>query len=153
MFLSSLHELKVLFGTFAGGIVLGLVFDFFRIIRKNFRLTSFVWLQDVVMWMIMLAVVCATVFITNNGKIRWYEFVGFGLGVAIYIALLSSFVIGVSSVLIGIFKKAVMFVFGVFLFPFKFIAKLFCKPIVRVYRFYHQKIYKFFKIHRVLKKI
>ena len=106
MFLSSRQELIVLMGTFAGGLILGIVFDFFRILRKNFKgASSVVWLQDVLMWVIMLAVVYTTLFITNNAQIRWYEFLGFGSGAAVYMVAFSKWIVLVSTAVISFFKK------------------------------------------------
>lgn len=129
MFLSSRHELYVLLGTFIGGLVLGLVFDVFRIYRKNFKGASYlVWLQDILMWATMLAVVYITIFITNSAQLRWYEFAGFGVGAAVYMVTLSRFVVMISSAVIGCIKKAFSFIFFVVLFPFRLLFKLLAPP-------------------------
>ena len=162
MFLSSRHELFVLLGTFIGGLVLGLVFDIFRIYRKNFKgASSFVWLQDVLMWAVMLVVVYVTVFITNSAQIRWYEFAGFGAGVAVYMVVLSTFVVMVSSAVIGIIKKIFSFVFLIIMFPFRLIWKLLSRPVKFIIkwlktlfrRFFQSQKSNFLRFYRIFKKI
>ncbi len=162
MFLSSRHELFVLLGTFAGGIVLGLVFDIFRIYRKNFKsASSLVWLQDIFMWAVMLAVVYITLFITNSARIRWYEFAGFGAGMAVYMVVLSRFVVAVSSAVIGLVKKILAFIFMELFFPFRHHAKLLAPPFKALFRWvtgwlrrlFRVQKYNFLRFCRIFKKI
>lgn len=162
MFLSSRHEIMVLFGTFLGGMVLGFVFDFFRIFRKNFKSAdTLLWLQDVLMWAIMLAVVYITLFITNDGKIRWYVFVGFISGVAIYMVTLSAFIMKISTAVIGFLKKLFSVVITILLFPFKMVYKFLSKPLSKAYNTI-RKLFKrilarqkdsFLRFCRIFKKI
>lgn len=162
MFLSSRHELYVLLGTFIGGLVLGVVFDLFRIFRKNFKgASSLVWLQDVLMWAVMLAVVYITLFITNSAQVRWYEFAGFGAGIAVYMVLLSRIVVAVSSAVITFFKKMILFIFNIILFPFRIIFKFVAPPIKAIgkwlskkkRRIFNAQKCNFLRFLRIFKKI
>ena len=162
MFLSSRHEIMVLFGTFLGGMVLGLIFDLFRILRKNFKSADkFLWLQDVLMWAVMLAVVYITLFITNDGKIRWYVFVGFITGVAIYMVTLSTFIMKISTAVISFLKKFFSFVIGIVMFPFKMLYKFLSKPISKAFngiaklikRTFARQRDNFLRFCRIFKKI
>ncbi len=158
MFLSSRHELYVLCGTFLGGMAVGYVFDFFRIMRKNFKSAEkHVWLQDILMWALVLMVVYTTLFITNSASVRWYEFMGFGAGIAVYIAGLSRFITKISTAFITAMKKTVAFLVKILMFPIKLLLKIF-SPVVKVLgklikkfkRSMHRKITKF---HIFFKKI
>lgn len=162
MFLSSRHELFVLLGTFIGGLVLGIVFDIFRIFRKNFKgASSLVWLQDILMWAVMLAVVYITLFITNSAQLRWYEFAGFGAGVAVYMVALSRVVVAVSSAVINFLKKVLSFIFTIVSFPFRLLFKIFTPPIKAVAKWINKKYrhalrvqkYNFLRFRRIFKKI
>lgn len=162
MYLSGRHELFVLLGTFIGGLILGLVVDFFRILRRNFKgAASFVWLQDVVMWAVMLFVVYATVFITDDGDIRWYQFLGFAAGALIYMLLLSNFVIKISSAVISFFKIIFGWIFVAVAFPFKILGKFVIKPVAgfwgwcskRMARLFATQKNNFFRFLRIFKKI
>lgn len=154
MYLSSREELTVLLGTFIGGIALGCVFDFFRIYRKSFSAGAhLVWLQDFIMWLIMLAVVYSAIFITNNGKIRWYEFPGFFAGAAVYMALLSRYVSAAAMCVISVLKK----LFSLAFFPVRTIMKpvrrVICRAKKRLFAFFSTKRRNFFHFFRVFKKI
>jgi len=162
MFLSSRHELYVLLSTFAGGAVLGAVFDFFRILRKNFKTASkHVWLQDVLMWTLSLVVVYTTLFIVNSAQIRWYEFIGFGAGLTVYMTALSHTVIAVTSAVISFFKKIAVAIWKVIMYPVGMIIKMLSIPfkffrlrlrkIKRSVRFAKNRI--FISLRSFLKKI
>ncbi len=162
MFLSSRHELYVLLGTFIGGLVLGAVFDLFRIFRKNFKgASSLVWLQDILMWTVMLAVVYITLFITNSAQVRWYEFAGFGAGISVYMVLLSRVVVAVSSAVISFVKKVILFIFNIVLFPFKIVFKIFAPPVKAIgkwlskkkRRIFNTQKCNFLRFLRIFKKI
>lgn len=162
MFLSSRHEIFVLLGTFVGGLVLGGVFDAFRIFRINFKsAASLVWLQDIVMWAAMLTVVYVTLFITNDAQLRWYEFAGFAAGLSVYMVALSHFVIGVSTAVISFVKKMFKWIFTVLFFPFCFVIKILRKPVLCVARWIkkHSKCLarrqkqNFLRFSRIFRKI
>lgn len=59
------------------GILIGLVFDVFRILRKSFNTPNFVtYLEDVFFWIIAAFIVLYSLFIFNNGQFRAYIFIG-----------------------------------------------------------------------------
>lgn len=125
MFLSSKHELFVLFGTFAGGVALGLVFDIFRIMRRSFRCANrCVWLQDILLWLCALAVVCVTLYVTNSAGVRLYEFFGFGAGAASYMATVSRFVVKGATAVISFLKKIVRTAVAALTWPFSMLIKI-----------------------------
>lgn len=126
MFLSSRHELYVLFATFTGGAVLGVIFDLFRIFRKNFKIAScWVWFQDILMWLAALVVVYVTIFVTNSAKVRWYELTGFAAGLTVYMLALSNFIIKIATGVISVVKAVSLFAFGIVSYPFKILFRLF----------------------------
>lgn len=158
MFLSCRDELFVLLATFVGGVAIGFIFDLFRIYRQNFSFgSSLVWLQDIVMWMIVFVVVCATIFVSNSGKIRWYEFLGFFCGTAVYMALLSRWVRAGTGILIGFLKKIFSVAFHWLSFPFRLAVKpltYVCKRVKKRFSsFKKAEKRKKFHFSRIFKKI
>lgn len=158
MFLSSRHEIFVLLGTFVGGLAIGGVFDGFRIFRRNFRIgASLVWLQDILMWTVILTVVYITLFITNNAELRGYEFVGFGLGVVLYMVAFSRTVIKSFTAVITFVKKILSAVVYALMFPIRLIvkpAKAISKWIKKRCRgVWRNKKRVFLRIYRNFKKI
>lgn len=124
----------VFFGAIVGGLVIGLLFDVFRIWRKNFPVpTALVWVQDALFWLLLAGVVYATIFITNSAQVRWYEFAAIGLGAALYLCTLSRLVIGVSSFVIRLAKRVLLFVLKLVLFPLYLLDKCLRRPILWIW--------------------
>ena len=108
------------------GILIGIIFDIFRVIRKTFKTPDFItYIEDLIFWMITGVLLLFTIFKFNNGEIRSYIFVGLGVGIIIYLLAISKLFIKVNVIIISFFKKIISFIF-------KYIVKLFkitiCKP-------------------------
>ena len=79
------------------GISIGLLFDFFRILRKSFNTKDFMtYIEDVCFWLLTGLLILYFIFIFNNGEIRIYMFVSIILGFTIYILTLSKYIVKVS---------------------------------------------------------
>lgn len=109
------------------GILIGIIFDIFRVIRKTFKTPDFItYIEDLIFWMITGVLLLFTIFKFNNGEIRSYIFVGLGVGIIIYLLAISKLFIKVNVIIISFFKKIISFIF-------KYIVKLFkitiCKSI------------------------
>ena len=109
------------------GILIGIIFDIFRVIRKTFKTPDFItYIEDLIFWMITGVLLLFTILKFNNGEIRSYIFVGLGVGIIIYLLAISKLFIKVNVIIISFFKKIISFIF-------KYIVKLFkitiCNPI------------------------
>lgn len=63
------------------GTLLAFLFDFFRILRrKGNTKTYMVYIQDVIYWIAVTIIIIASAFITNDGELRGYMFIGYMLG-------------------------------------------------------------------------
>lgn len=116
------------------GIIIGVVFDFFRILRKVFKTTNmFTYIEDFLFWMITGAIILYSIFLFNNGEIRLFMFLAIGIGVVLYMLLISSYIIKINVKIINFFKDLLSKLLMMLSFPFKylykFIKKLFFKPI------------------------
>ena len=59
------------------GILIGLLFDFFRIARKVFYTNDFVtYIQDILFWILAGSMMLYSIFVFNNGEIRLFMFLG-----------------------------------------------------------------------------
>lgn len=107
------------------GVIIGLVFDIFRILRKSFKTSDVVTtLEDILFWLITGIIVLYSIFIFNNGEIRFFMFLGIFLGIMLYMLLLSSHIIKFSVKVIAIIKRAVAFIFKILISPIQFIYKI-----------------------------
>lgn len=117
------------------GVIIGLIFDIFRILRKSFKTNDIItYIEDVLFWIITGILILYSIFIFNYGEIRFFMFVGIFLGAMLYMLLVSKYVIKVSVSVINFFKKIIIFIFRIVKFPLEFIYKtlktIFKKPIL-----------------------
>lgn len=118
----------------ANGIIIGILFDFFRILRKVFKTSDFVtYVEDLLFWILTGSIILYSIFVFNNGEIRLFMFLAVIIGVVSYMILLSSHVIKVNVKIINILKKILLKIFAILVLPlrfiYKFIRKIFLRPI------------------------
>ena len=79
------------------GILIGLLFDFFRIIRKVFHTNDLItYIQDILFWILTGITVLYSIFIFNNGELRLFMFLAILLGAFVYMLFISSYVIAIN---------------------------------------------------------
>lgn len=135
------------------GIVIGLLFDFFRISRKVFNTNDAVtYIEDVLFWILAGAIVLYSIFVFNNGELRLYMFLGIILGAFIYLLFISSYIIKINVKIINILKKILGFVIIPFSFIYKILHKIFLKPFTFLFINIRKSFTNFgIKIHKNLK--
>ena len=101
------------------GIVIGILFDIFRILRKSFKTADWItYLQDILFWVLAGCVMLFSIFTFNNGEIRSYVFIGIILGIILYMLSISRFFVKFSVAIIKFFINP---------FNKKIIKKNYCK--------------------------
>ncbi len=84
---------RAFLGMLLCGIGFGLVFDFFRAIRKIFPMNGLaVNLSDLLFWLICAVLVFASVKLTNRGELRMFAFLGFFSGMIAYFLVFGSYI-------------------------------------------------------------
>lgn len=116
------------------GILIGLLFDIFRILRKSFKTSDVItYIQDILFWILTGLILLKSIFTFSDGEIRFYMFLGVFLGCLIYMIMFSKYFIKVNVQIITIIKKTVGTILSIIIFPiklsFKYIKKIFIKPI------------------------
>lgn len=134
-----------LFGIFIiNGILIGLLFDFFRILRKSFKTNDFItYLEDILFWILAGIILLYSIFIFNNGEIRLFMFLAVLLGIIIYIMSISSYIIKLNVRIINCFKKILIKIFNIMSIPFTYIIKILRKIFFRPISFIIINIKKF----------
>jgi len=117
------------------GAIIGFLFDLFRILRKSFRTSDIITvIEDILFWIITGIIILYSIFIFNNGEIRFYMFIALILGAMLYMLLLSKYIIKISVKIIGIIKIVIKFIFKIISWPIQIIYKttkrLLRKPIL-----------------------
>ena len=112
------------------GVIIGILFDFFRILRRTIKTSNFItYIEDILFWILTGFLILYSIWYFNNGEIRIYMFLGIILGVLIYMLTLSS-------ILIKIFSKILRTLINILELPFKTIISLFRKIITAIEKFF-----------------
>lgn len=123
--------------TVVTGMLLGLAFDFYRVLRALFRphwlLTS---LADLAYWLFATGVVFLALLLGNWGELRLYAFIGLALGALGYYRLLSRQAVRMLAGLLRLVVGAVRAVRTVLVYtlfkPLGFLAGLIIRPVRRL---------------------
>lgn len=116
------------------GIIIGILFDFFRILRKSFKTADLVtYMQDILFWILTGVIFLYSIFVFCNGEIRLFMFIGVLLGTIIYMLVASKYVIKINVYIITFVKKIVIKIFSFIFMPikaiYKILKKILFKPI------------------------
>ena len=124
------------------GILIGILFDIFRIFRKSFKTFDIVtYIEDCMFWIISGLLLLYSIFKFNNGEIRLYILIGVILGVSLYMLIFSKMFINTSVCIIKIIKR----IFNIIIIiPIKFliriINKIFLKPLKKIFVFLRKRM-------------
>jgi spore cortex biosynthesis protein YabQ len=134
------NQLYTFITTIATGILLGVLFDCYRVLRGTFRPRAVMtWVTDLLYWLIATVVVFLALVVSNWGELRFYVFLGIVSGVILYYRLLSLYAIRLFLVIIklvngivALIKKIIMFIIK----PVELCIKIICWP----FRFITSKV-------------
>lgn len=117
------------------GILIGIIFDIFRIFRKTIKTSDFVtYIEDFLFWIITAIVLLYSIFTYNNGELRFFMFLAVILGFIIYIFTISSYLIKINVNIINTIKKISIKTLKIIYTPiikiFKILKKITFKPLL-----------------------
>lgn len=108
------------------GILLGILFDFFRVFRRTFNTIDFItYLEDILYWILAGIIVLYNIWFFNNGEIRFFMIIGIIMGAIIYSLLFSSILIKIETMLLTKLKNIIMFFYKIIIIPKEKIIKFF----------------------------
>lgn len=124
MYNFSQEQIFILF--FVIGLIISIIFDFFRAIRKNFKASDFATLiEDIVFLGITSFLIIFSIIKINDGEVRFYIFLAIFFGILLYSLTISNLCVIIFNVIVRICKK-------IFQIPFlvsKKAIKMLKKPI------------------------
>lgn len=140
----------------ACGIVIGLLFDIFRILRRSFKTTDTItYIEDIIFGILTGIFLIFMLFIFSNGQLRLYIFLAITLGLILYFITISKYFIKINVKILKILKKIIISIISVFTYPFKKISKLLSRVILKPFRILIINIkntnFKKIKIHKLKK--
>lgn len=87
------------------GVIIGLLFDFFRIVRKTFKIADVLtYIQDISFWILTGLIFLYSMYKFCDGELRFFMLLGVLLGVLIYIFTLSRLIMKFAVFVINLFK-------------------------------------------------
>lgn len=118
------------------GIIIGILFDIFRILRKSFKTADLItYVQDILFWILTGIILLYSIFTFSNGEIRFYMFLGVFIGCLIYMLIFSKYFIQINVKIILIIKKIVGKIISIIIFPIKIIINLIKKILFKPIKF------------------
>lgn len=127
-------QAKTFLVVMATGALLGMTFDFYRVLRGVFKPHWFVTgLADLSFWVAATAAVAGALLMTNWGELRFYVFIGLSVGTLLYYRLLSRhtmhILIGLIRVIATIIGYVRLIIFHAILKPLVMIGKILWLPV------------------------
>ena len=112
-----IEDINIFYLTLYGGIVIGILFDFYRALRLNYKIVRRISiLFDVIFWFLITIVIFTTVNILEGFDLRYYHFVALFLGFILYYNTISKYVLilfnKIISFITSLFKKTIHYIVG-----------------------------------------
>jgi spore cortex biosynthesis protein YabQ len=123
-----INELRFFLNSILWGVILLVIYDVFRIIRKIIKHNAFfVAIQDIIYWIVCSILIFNMMYEQNNGIIRAFAVLAIVIGMLLYHGSVSDMVVDFISMVINKVIHFVNVVLGTvintILWPFKFIFK------------------------------
>lgn len=143
------------------GMVSGIIWDVLSITAKKLRFNkSAFFVQDILIWGIILAFFFSVIYKINGAVLRWYVFLGAMLGAMLYILTMRNVTVKTAYFTMNFISEIVIKICKVLLFPLRKIIRLFT-PVVRIVQnarkkatnFVQKNIEKIRRIKILLKKV
>ena len=88
------EDIAVFLTTIYGGIIIGLIYDFYRATKKNFKIPKlFTIIHDTAFWIVITILVFVTINVVESFDLRYYHFVALGIGYLIYLNTISKYIL------------------------------------------------------------
>ena len=155
MYANNLEQIHSFFIFILLGMLISIIFDIFRILRKTFKTLDIItYIEDTIFWIITVLIIIFFIFYFNNGELRLYLFISMLIGIIIYMLFISKYFISVNVFIINFIKKLINKILHIFLKPIKLFYYIIKKVIFRPISFICINFNKIFtNIFRKFKKI
>lgn len=148
------YQLYVFLAAFYGGIVIGFMYDIYKIYRSMLKTKKFIAaIQDVLFWIAISIIVIFVLVYSNDGKVRGYSLIGFILGSLIYNLLLSRIVVRTIKGFLNYIKKILYSIYKKIKRVCELLYKIIVYPFRKVYKIINQLILRTKVILSILSRI
>lgn len=117
------------------GILIGIFFDLFRILRKSFKTPDFItYIEDIIFWLLTGCFLLYLLFTFCNGEIRIYQIIGIIIGGITYFLTLSKYFIRINVKIVTIIKNVILWPLKQILKPISFLVINIRKNMIDFYK-------------------
>ena len=119
------------------GILIGFLFDFFRILRKIFKTANYItYIEDILFWILTGISIIFFLYKFSDGNLRVFIFIGLIFGFILYMLTLSKIIINIFVHIINFIIKILEKIFLIVKVPIKNIYNFLKKLILNeIYEF------------------
>ncbi|SKC91153.1 spore cortex biosynthesis protein YabQ [Maledivibacter halophilus] len=144
------YQLYAFLATFYGGIVIGFLYDIYRIYRSMLNFKKVITaIQDLLFWIAISIVAIFVLIYSNDGNVRGYSIMGFILGALVYNLLLSSIVVKTIKIFLNVIKR----IFNDIYMGLRKIFNFFYKIVIYLWKkFYKIIVWPILLIKKIVKK-
>ena len=156
MYTNNLEQLTS-FGIFIViGIIISIIFDIFRILRKTFKTIDIItYIEDTLFWLSSGLIILISIFLFNNGELRLYLFIGIIIGILFYMILFSKYFIKFNIFIINILRRFISKILQIIskpiIFIYNIIRKFLFRPISFIFINFRKIFRKLFSISKKTK--
>lgn len=112
-----IEDVNIFYLTLYGGIVIGILFDFYRVLRRNYKVIRRISIVfDIVFWFLITIVIFTSINLLEGFNLRYYHFIALFLGFILYYNTISKYILiffnKTISFITSLFKKTVHYIVG-----------------------------------------
>lgn len=108
----------IFLSTVYGGLMIGLIYDLYKVIRYFLKPKKFAtYIEDLFFWIIAALVIFNILLKSNWGELRGYVFLGFFIGILLYLKILEKVVFKILFFIFGSLIKGFKKVFSIIFYP------------------------------------
>lgn len=127
------EQLNLFLVFFISGLIVGIISDIFRIIRRSFKISDLhTYIEDIILGIIIGILLIYMLYVYNSGNLRFYMIIALFIGFITYMLTISKYFIKISVKIITCLKTILYKLIHIILFPIIYILKslkrLFNKP-------------------------
>lgn len=127
------------------GMLIAFIYDVFRIKRKAIKTGNIgIYFEDLIYWVIVATIMFGMVYLSNDGEIRGYIFIGVVIGISLYVLVFSKIIIKTALIIIRLIYKISKFVWKILSFPIIVLLKIISIPLRLLYKIFNN-IFKIVK--------
>lgn len=129
------------------GIMIGCLFDIFRVSRKLFKTPNFItYIEDLLFWILTGILILYTAWYFNDGELRFFMILGLTIGIIIYILTISNIFVKISFNILNKLKNIIIHLLKLISNIFKPFVSIFSKIFDNLIKILNKNVKKVEKI-------